>query len=539
MPRQDAKPGQGPETPESLTEQGVALAKQGQVQQAIGHFRRALELRPGYARAHHNLGIALAEQNRHEEAIQSLCEALRLQPDYVDALYNLGCIYNQLRRRADAIAAYRRALQLKPDHAEVLNNLGLALVYQGQPDEAHILLRQAVRLRPKFLEALNNLGLALTDLGAYREAADSFEQALQLNPRYAEGHTNFGNNFREESRLGEALACYDLALALQPRSVTAHWNRSLVLLQQGDYERGWAEYEWRLQKPDSGLRPLPSPRWDGSPLAGRTLLVQAEQGLGDTIQFIRYAALLQRQGARVIASCPAPLLRLFARCPGIDVLVDEKGTLPSHDQHVPLLSLPALVKTTLATLPAEVPYVSVELSLVERWRARFAEVKGLRVGVCWQGNPRHRKDRERSFALRQLEPLTRVPGVCLINLQQGPGVEQLALRRRFAVVELGMAESGLIWDFTDTAAVMQNLDLVISADTAVAHLAGALGVPVWIALPVVPDWRWLMERDESPWYPSARLFRQQRPGDWEAVFAAMARELVSLAAQNQDRRPGA
>jgi tetratricopeptide (TPR) repeat protein len=522
------QPSQPHEQPsaDQLTRQGVAQAEKGRRQQAIAHFRRAIGQEPGFAKAHHNLGVALAQEGQPEDAVRCLREALRLRPDYFDALANLGSVHLQMKCYQDAVNAFRRALELRPVHADTLNNLGLALFYLGQLGEAVILLRHALRVRPDFREAHNNLGMALTDLGDFRAAADVLEHVLRMDPRYAEAHTNLGNNFKEQGRLAEAIACYDLAVAVGSQTVSPRWNRALVRLQQGDYPRGWADYEWRLKKPDSGVRRFPQPMWDGSPLAGRTILLHMEQGLGDMIQFIRYAALVRRQGGRVIVSSPARLLKLFARCPGIDALVDEKSELAPFDVQAPLLSLPALLKTTVETIPAEVPYLFAEDGLVMRWKERLAHVGGLRVGVCWQGNPRFRADRERSFPLAQLEPLARIPGVSLISLQWGPGTEQLAAaQRRFSIVDLGGGLDQENGGFMDTAAVLKNVDLVVTADTAMAHLAGALGVPVWLGLAWAADWRWLMDRDDSPWYPTARLFRQKRRGAWPKVFRRMATEL--------------
>jgi tetratricopeptide (TPR) repeat protein len=510
-----------------LVQQGVALAQAGQLDQALRLFGDALRLRPGDPQAQHNLGVALAATGRLAEAARALQAALAARPDYAEAHYNLGNVLNQLRRPDDAIAAFRRALQVRPDYAEALNNLGLALTLSGRPEEGLILLRQALRLMPGLVEARGNEGLALTELGEYAAAADCFERVLRDDPRQAEAHSNLGNNYKEQGRLAEALACYDLAVALRPDAPSPHWNRALTLLQQGDYERGWAEYEWRRRKPDSGIRPLPQPAWDGGPLHGRTILLHLEQGLGDALQFIRYAPRVQARGGSVMVAGPRRLLPLLSRCPGIDRLVAEEEALPPFDVHAPLLSLPALLRTTLATVPAEAPYLFANEALIQKWRAELPGAGTLRVGIAWQGNPRHRKDRWRSIPLTYFAPLARVQGVCLVSLQQGPGVEQLG-GCGFVVERLGGAVDEAAGAFMDTAAVMMNLDLVVTADTAAAHLAGGLGVPVWVALAKVPDWRWLLGRADSPWYPTARLFRQEEAGRWGAVIEAMARELESL-----------
>jgi ADP-heptose:LPS heptosyltransferase len=311
-------------------------------------------------------------------------------------------------------------------------------------------------------------------------------------------------------------------------------------LQLGAFEEGWAEYEWRWRRPGHGPRRLPQPAWDGSDLAGKRLLIYCEQGLGDVLQFIRYAAVVQRAGASVVLECPGALVSLLRRCPGIDELVAETRPLPNFDVHAALLSLPHLLGTTLATVPAEVPYLAANPERVERWREELAGVDGFRIGIAWQGNPRHPRDRHRSFPLSQFEGLARQEGVRLISLQKGAGAEQAAaLQGRFPVVDLpsepDMAEAA----FEDTAAIMQHLDLVISADTAIAHLAGALGVPVWVVLSAITDWRWLRGRDDSPWYPSMRLFRQKTLGDWEGVFERIAREVARLQQGAEEKRIGA
>jgi hypothetical protein len=323
-----------------------------------------------------------------------------------------------------------------------------------------------------------------------------------------------------------------MALRLDPQSASTHWNRALALLQGGDFERGWREYEWRWQR--AGAQPRVStdrPPWDGRPLDGRAILLWCEQGLGDALQFARYAPLVQRHGGRVLLQCPGLLRALFRTLPGVDHLLTEGEALPSFDVHAPLLSLPALVGTTLATVPAEVPYLSADPARVEAWRQRLAAVPGLRVGVAWQGNPHHKWDRHRSVPLTAFAPLARVTGVRLVSLQKGPGAEQLpALKDRLRVVDFG-DEFGASGPYPDTAALMRCLDLVVTVDTATAHLAGALAVPVWVPLSTIVDWRWLLGRQDSPWYPSMRLFRQTQLGDWAPVFDRMAEELRALVAQ--------
>ena len=526
---------QKPNRPEVLSRLGLALAELGRPDEAIIYLRQALGERPDDAQTHHNLGVAFAQQGQLLQAVESLEQALRLQPDYAEAYYNLGNVLQQMGRREEAIAQLRTCLQLKPEHAGACNNLGLALTEERRAEEAVVVLQQAVRLQPAMKEGHNNLGLAFTDLGRFAEAEASLQQALRLDPGYAEAHSNLGNAYKEQGRLEEALACYDMALRLAQDAVSTQYNRSLALLQKGDYERGWPAYEWRWRRKQARPRPFAQPRWDGGSLPGSTILLWSEQGMGDTIQFVRYAALVQERVGKIVLECPPPLVPLLSSCPGIDRVVAEGEPLPDFDVQAPLLSLPALCGTTLASVPAPVPYLQADPARVETWRARLARGNGFKVGVVWQGNPRHAWDRHRSASLASLEPLAQVEGVHLISLQKGPGQEQPeGVSKRFAIMDLGgeLDESG--GAFMDSAAVMQSLDLVVTVDTAASHVAGALGVPVWLALSRIADWRWLQERDDTPWYPSMRLFRQERLGDWRAVFARMAEELKQF---RQTRRP--
>jgi Flp pilus assembly protein TadD len=475
--------------------------------------------------------VALAQAGRPQEAVGALEGALRLKPDYPEACYNLGNVLRELGRRDEAIERFRQAVSQRPCYAEALNNLGLALSESGRPGEAAVLLRQAARLRPQ-MEAHNNLGLALADLGRFGGAEGCYERALALDGGYAEAHVNLGSCFKERGRSEEAVACYEQALRLDPTSASARYNRALALLQQGDYERGWPEYEWRWRRPQTP-RPFEQPRWDGSPLEGRTILLWCEQGLGDTIQFIRYASLVKAKGGTVVLECPPRLVPLLSTCAGVDRLMAEGEALPGFDVQTPLLSLPGLLGTTFESVPAEVPYLHPEPQRVERWRKRLEGVQGYRVGVVWQGNPKFQWDRWRSVPLEEFAPLAGVEGVRLVSLQQGHGAEQVrALHDRFPVEDLG-EKLDVEGAFLDTAAVMRCLDLVVSADTAAAHLAGALGVPAWVPLAKVADWRWGRGRAGTPWYPATRLFRQRRLGEWRPVFRRMAENLHGLEVQGK------
>jgi hypothetical protein len=297
----------------------------------------------------------------------------------------------------------------------------------------------------------------------------------------------------------------------------------------GDFEQGWPEYAWRLKTQELALPPIPQPLWDGSRLNGKTILLHAEQGLGDTIHFIRYAPLVKEQGGQVVVVCPSQLTPLLASSPGIDRLVATGMLLPPFDVHAPLLSLPGIFRTNAATIPASVPYIFADPSLVQHWHHELSATPGYKVGIAWKGSSRHKKDRERSVSLEALAPLAAVPEINLFSLQVGPGREELAaLGDRFRVTDLGGRfdpES-----LADAAAAIQSLDLIVTVDSALAHVAGALGTPVWVAVPFSPDWRWQLEREDSPWYPTLRLFRQRLPGQWPEVFERIAVELRKLIA---------
>ena len=521
-----------PDYAEAHNNLGNALKEQGKLDEAAACYRRALALKPDYADAHYNLGNALNDPGKLDEVVACYRRALALQPDYAKAHNNLGLILSEQGKLDEAAVCYRRALALKPDYAEAHNNLGVALSDQGKLDEAVACYRRALALKPDYAEAHNNLGVALSDQGKLDEAIACYRRALALKPDYAEAHNNLGLALSEQGKLDEAVACYRRALALKPDHAKAHWNQSLLTLLTGDFERGWAEYEWRwkIEEQHFQRRIFSQALWDGRPLAGRTILLHAEQGLGDTIQFIRYVSLVKERGGRIVLECQPSLLPLLADFPGVDRLLARGQALPAFDVQAPLLSLPGILGTTLDSIPAQVPYLRADPERVQSWRKKLEALDGFKVGIVWQGNPQVKADRQRSIDVRYYEALAQVEGVRLVSLQKGPGTEQL--QRRFPIFDLGdRLDAG--GAFLDTAAVMMNLDLVISSCTSVPHLAGALGVPVWLALALVPDWRWLLEREDSPWYPHHRLFRQSRPGDWSELFERIAgalRELVATRA---------
>jgi FkbM family methyltransferase len=523
---QRAAIGQQPESAQAYNDLGLTLYEQGKLDEAAAAFRQALTVKPDLAEAHNNLGLVQASQGHVDEAITAYRRAIVLKPAFAEAHNNLGIALRQSGQAEAAVASCREAARLKPDLPEAHNNLGSALEEVGRYEEAIATLQEALRIKPDFAKAHNNLGIAYWYLGRFDEAAVSYGRAIEQMPEMAEAHNNLGNVLRDQGKLDEAEACYAKAADLKPNYADPHWNQSLVWLLEGDFERGWAEYEWRWKLKNFKPRQCSQPLWDGSPLEGKTILLAAEQGLGDTIQFIRYAPLVQKRGARVLAEVQRPLRQILSTTPGIDQLLVQGEAMPAFDTHVTMLSLPRLLDTRLDSVPADVPYLSADPALIDKWRDEIQLLPGFKVGIAWKGSPQNRTDRGRSLPLALFEVLARVPNVTLVSLQKGQGIEQMAeVADRFQVIDFGDRLDAEAGPFMDTAAIMRHLDLVVTCDSSLAHLAGALGAPVWIALMLTPDWRWLTRRDDSPWYPTARLFRQTRVGDWPEVFQRMAAAL--------------
>ena len=486
-PEIDPAHGRGPSElldPDALVSLGNSLLQAGKPAEACAAYDRALALQPIAPRTHNNLGVALAEQRLLDRALEHYNEALRLDPLYAEAAYNLGNVLRQLRRHAEAVVSYDRALALAPHWPQALLNRGLAFASMGRPALAAASYRAALAVNPDYPEAHNNLGLALQLQGETQDAMRHFDRAIELAPEFA----------------------------------NAHCNRAQLCLLLGQLESGWGEYEWRWRLAGVSLPALSVPPWDGSSVAGRTLLLRAEQGFGDTLQFVRFAAQLRAAGARPIVECQPPLASLLSRVSGVEGTIRRGEPAPASDFQIPLASLPGMLQIlAIDSIPAQVPYLRAEPSLVARWREKLAALPGVKIGIAWKGSATHPQDCHRSIAPEQFAALAAIPGVSLVSLQVDQHVPP-ALR----ALEAARLSDQHAFTFDDSAAIVVNLDLVITCDTAVAHLAGALAAPVWIALPLAPDWRWLLGRDDSPWYPTARLFRQRRLGDWGEVFARIA-----------------
>jgi Flp pilus assembly protein TadD len=488
-------------TLKGLLDLGNDLYQRGRFAEAEATYRRLLGLAPDHAVGLGNLGAAIADQGRHDEAIDLYGRAIALDSRLFAPWHNLGNSLRALGRWDEAEQTARDLLGRHPDVAEVHVNLGVALFHQRRLDEAEASYRRAVALRADLVRGWSNLGLSLA----------------------------------EQGRLDEAMVCHDQAIRLGPEDPDAHRNRSLTMLLMGNLAQGYREYEWRWRCSDFRPLQIHQPLWRGQEAPGAVLLVYAEQGLGDTLQFVRYAPRARHRVGEFWLVAREGLLPLLGRCIGIDRLIPMGSHVHGFDYHVPLLSLPAVLGTSLASVPSDVPYVFADESRTGAWREMLASLEGLRVGIGWRADPNGYRGAERSVPLACFEALARVPGVHLVSLhkelESGPSPE-------FELYEFGPKLDKEGGAFEDTAALMLGLELVVTCDTAIAHLAGGLGVPVWVALPKVPDWRWLMHRPDTPWYPTMRLYRQTKAGDWSGPFAAMARDLTRLV-QSHSRDQGA
>jgi tetratricopeptide (TPR) repeat protein len=541
----------------SIGERALAAGRTGDHILAFQLLHEALRMHPDSVDILFNLAVVLRQMGRVDEAKHAYEKVLALSPSDADAMYNLANLYYAAGEKSTASFWFRQTLRVRPSHVGACNNLGAMCESDGDFDAAARLYRQGVDADPGFAEGWANLGSALSRLGRGREAEEICRRALALNGTSAEAHNNLGGILRERGDLAGAQAEYRKAIALRPGFVEAmnnlaltlhadariqeeidilhlclearpdyadaHHNLAIAYLTGGRLEEGWTEYEWRFHtaRQENPFRVFDTPCWDGTPLTGKRILLHAEQGLGDTIQFVRYASLLARDGATVIVESQRELVCLLSWVDGISAVVARGTDLPQFDVHCPLLSVPRRCKTTLESIPAAVPYIHPDPELVDRWRDRVVSSDGnLRVGLVWAGNPAHPNDRDRSLRSSLVNDLT-VPGTRFYTLQRG---EKAAARPGVNVADFGPELETL----SDVAAFLEHLDLVITVDTALAHLAGAMGKPVWMLIPRIPDWRWMMERSDSPWYPTMRIFRQHAPGQWDDVLGDVRQALADL-----------
>lgn len=545
---------------------GHALAFLGRDQEALESYERALALHPRLAEAEFASGFVLARLGRHKDAETRYRRALARRPDFAAAWNNLGNLLREEGREVYAEAALRRAVELQPRMISGWLNLAILKREQCKPAEAEAHLHRAFALNPgqvetlvawcqfraaerdlagawgwlrwTFLrepghaEALNMEGILLHSEGRFAQAIEAFERAEAVGHRAA--ISNRGNSLLELGRVAEALKAHEAAVARDPASAGAQYNLALTRLRLGDWRQGWAQYEarWRFREIHRRPRTFAQPRWQGEPLQGRRILLHAEQGLGDTLQFCRYGALVAARGGVPILQVQAPTERLLRSLPvvraGQATIARLGNDLPDFELECPLMSLPAVFQTTVDTVPWPGTYLTADPELVQEKQANYPPIPAdrlLRVGVAWAGNPRYKADRLRSVNLKTLWPLLRTPGIAWVALQKGAAAEQLA----GLPIDLSLLDgSSRDTDLAETAALVSMLDLVVTTDTCIAHLAGAMSKPVWILLPHLADWRWMLTSETTPWYPTARLFRQSAPGDWAGVLARVTARLADF-----------
>jgi tetratricopeptide (TPR) repeat protein len=513
-----------PDYAEAHFNRGNALREMGSFDAALGSYDRAIALRPNYVSAYCNRGAVLLQQKLYVAAIASLEKAIELDASSFDALCNRGSAQHQLAQFDAALASFDAAIRLRPDHADSHSNRAMTLCQVGKIELAIASCETAIRLKPGLAEAHSNLGNALRHANQLEKAVSSYDRAIAINPEYAEALYNRGIVLVELRQVARGIADYDRAIAIQPAYAEAHWNKGLSYLLTGDFANGWRLYEWRWEKEkERVLRPkFAQPQWSGEEsLTGKTVFLHSEQGIGDTIQFIRYADLVVTRGAKVIAQIPKELISLTDGFLRVAQWIAPGEPLPHFDFHCPLLSLPLAFKTTLATIPHPTAYLAAEPSAVKKWAIKLGPRRRCRVGIVWRGRAEHQNDHNRSMSLAQL--IQQLPSrFDYVSLQKDISDEDRAV--------LGAKENlrhfgDEIGDFSDTAALCALMDVVISVDTSVAHLSGALGRPTLILLPFFPDWRWMFDRDDSPWYSSVKLYRQTRERDWAPVLQRVSEDL--------------
>jgi tetratricopeptide (TPR) repeat protein len=523
--RYAAELAQYPGNRDALHRLSVLRLQRGAFADAADLLRRFIDVDPDFPDAHNNLGVALQALDRPSEAAQHFEKAIQLAPQRPEAHYNLGRALQILHRQAQARACFERAIALRPDYAEAHNNLG-TLLAPDDPQQALACFQRALSARPNYADAHNNTGIALQALGRHVEAVASYRQALAIKPDHADAHNNLGLSLQDLNRHEEAIGCFEIAQAIKPDHVDAHLNEGLARLAFGDYATGWKKYAWRHLTANfsHGKKRPPQPLWLGNwDISGKTILLHGEQGLGDTIMFARYVPLVAQRGAKVILAVQRPLAALMATLKGASIVRGQGEPVPPFDGFCPLPTLPLAFRTSVETIPADVPYLSAPLDRLAKWRPVLEAVPRPRIGLMWAGaaSPRYR----RSIPLRLLLPLFELHEFHFVALQKELPKEDVPFldSTRMATF-LGERQA----DLADAAAMIAMLDLVITVDTSIANLAGAMGKPTWVLVPFSADWRWLRERADSPWYPTARLFRQPAPGDWASVVAQVEAALRQL-----------
>ncbi len=517
----------------TLYTKGQSLRSQGKLADALRCFVEAVAQDGSVPNYYVAFALALADLKQLAQACEVLKMATGIHPQSPELLSSLGNLLGQAGRHEEAVAHHRRAVALLPSHPEIVTNLGVALLGWKKFDEAHEVAKEALALSPERAELQYNVGTVLLKMQRPDDAEPYFRKTLDLDPKHVNCRVNLGTIAKARGRIAEARTWFAEAIALDPQHADAHWNLALALLSEGNYRDGWREYEWRKKIPAiaSRMRLLPKPEWDGQPFDGKTLLITAEQGLGDTIQFIRFAKLARERGGKVIVQCPPGLRRLLSSASGIDEITAGGPTISEVDFFVPLLSLPRIFASQ--PFPAPTSYLAAETGLAEHFRAKLRRPNRIQVGICWQGNPNYEADAARSIPLRHFETLFDIPNIDFFGFQKEHGIDQVASlseKHRAQFVNLGEDFDKGQDAFVETAAAMKAMDLMICSDTSIPHLSAALGCETWLLIPHRPDWRWEPCTDRTVFYPTMRVFRQPRPGDWAGVFSSAEGELRKLGA---------
>lgn len=508
---------------------GVLYQNQGKLAEAIDCYQKSIHLQPNHGDAYYNLGVIHHQQGKLAAAIPFYQKAIEIKPNYAAAYYNLGIIFKQQNKLAAAIDSYQKSLQFQPHNPDAYNNLGNIFKDQRKFTEAINCYHKALQLKPDYADAYHNLGVAFKEQGNLAQAIASYEKAIQLKPNYPEAYNNLGNAWKGQGKLKKAIASYQKAIQLKPDHSDAHFHLSTAFLLTENFEQGWQEYQWRFSKTEPIKKPLSSPMWQGQSLSDNHLLLWSEQGLGDTIQFVRYALLLSQQGFKITIATHFLLLRLFQECltSSVKVINQDKDDLSLYNNHISLMSLPRVLKTTLNNIPTAIPYLKSPENIPES--LKLPKSPRLKIGIVWASNKSNRQLYEQKSIPVELffqvyDELLESDQISLWSLQVGEDASQI---QPWLNNNLIHNVSPLLKNFVDTVCVIEQLDLVITVDTAVAHLAGAMGKPVWVLLPFIPDWRWLLNRQDSPWYPSMKLFRQPRAGDWQTVLHQLKQEIYT------------
>jgi len=509
---------------EEAFRRGVEHQRAGRLAEAAAIYRQILAQIPRNKDALHLLGMVEHQAGNDQAAAKLIGEAIAIDSNVPNYHSNLGVVLTRLGEREKAAAAFETAVRLDPNYVDAISNLAMARRDAGDSAVAADLLRKAMGLTPGAAHLAMNLAACLNDLGQHEEALELCRPFLPITAATAEIGLNMGIALRYLGRYDEAMEINQQVLRQRPDYADAYWNLAHVQLSMGRLREGWKSYEWRFRQSKwAGHPEFAQPRWGGEELHGKTILLHAEQGLGDCIQFIRYAPMVAKRGGRIVVACHKPLLRLLRGQLNIEALWPEFEEVGRFDVHCPVLSLPMVFDTTLETIPRDVPYLRCDEEMARRWREKVGLRDGrMRVGIVWAGRPEHHHDRWRSMRLEQFGTLAKVAGTRWFSLQKGEAAAQAARPPEGMEIVDFTADLG---DFADTAGLVEQLDLVITVDTAVAHLAGAMGKRVWVMLPTLPDWRWMLKGEKSPWYPTIRLFRQEKQGDWRGVMERVAEEL--------------